>query len=268
MNARAAALLLTLFATPCLAGVVFEYETVDRTRPGQAPDTIHTEVDGKRIKIDVKGPRGADADMIYRGDRQEMLAINHEEQSYILIDEATIGEISQRLSALEAQMQEALKDVPADQRAMMEEMMRQRMPQAGAAAPSIEVRKAGEKGDQNGYPSERFELYRDGELTKTVWVTDWNNVDGSQEAAAAFESMGEFIAKIQDAMPDFAKSSSVGSNAYEHLEELGGFPVVTLDHDGNGSVTAETRLISSKEESVDSASFEAPASYQRMQMMR
>ena len=97
MARRLGVLLLLALASPAFAGVVFEFETSDLLSPGSEPDVIHTTVDGNNLKIDVTGPRGANADMIYRGDRREMIAIDHDSQSYVVFDEAMIGEISSRL---------------------------------------------------------------------------------------------------------------------------------------------------------------------------
>ena len=266
---RSALLAILLLSSPAFAGVVFEFETVDRKNPGGEPDVIHTTIDGENLKIDVTGPRGANADMIYRGDRRQMIAIDHDNQSYVVFDDSMIEEVSQRLSGLEAQIQEALKDVPPDQRAMMEEMLRQRMPmaQGTTSIPTFEVRKTGDSAEQNGFPCEKHEIYRDGTLSTTIWVTAWDNVDGGREAAGAFDSMGDFIEEVQAAMPDFAKSDSVGGHAYEHLEELGGFPVVTIDHAADGTITDESRLLSSKQVDVAADSFDPPADYRQQQLM-
>ncbi|MDJ0939169.1 MAG: hypothetical protein QNJ00_05355 [Woeseiaceae bacterium] len=269
----ASALLLVLASLPVAAGVVFEIETVDKTAAaGQAADTIHTVVDGKRIKIDVKGPRGADADMIYRGDARELMAVDHARKSYVLLDEAAFQAIGEQLSAFEAQMQEALKDVPPEQRAMMEEMMKQRMgqqmPAENAAAPVNEIRRTSDTGEQNGYPCVRYELHTDGRHSKDIWVTDWDNVEGGRDAMAAFEDMAEFMRELNSAMPSFAQSPEQGSHAYEHLKELGGFPVVTIEYDASGNATSESRLRTSRVETVDALTFEAPAGYRQEQLFQ
>lgn len=268
MASRLLSTVLILLSTPAFAGVVFEFEIIDASDPAAEPDRINTSVDGERIRMDVKGPRGANADMIFRGDSHEMLAVDHDSQTYVLIDDATIGEISSQLSQLEAQMQEMLKDVPPEQRAAVEQMMRQQMPSTGDAEPVTEIRSTGKNGEKNGYAAREFELYRDGRREKSFWVTDWDNIEGGRDAARAFDSMADFIQDLQDAMPDFAKSPAVGSNAYEHLEELGGFPVVTIDYAPDGSVTGESHLKSSRVESLGAAEFDAPAGYARKNLVQ
>ena len=146
--------------------------------------------------------------------------------------------------------------------------MKQQMPSSGDAEPTTEIRSTGGRGEKNGYSAREFELYRDGRREKSFWVTDWDNIEGGRDAAFAFESMAGFIRDLQDAMPAFAKSPGVGTNAYEHLEELGGFPVVTIDYAPDGSVMGESRLKSSRIESLSDTEFEAPAGYARKTLVQ
>ncbi len=199
---------LVLFAAPAFAGVVFEFELIDAANSAAEPDRINTSVEGERIRMDVKGPRGANADMIFRGDRHEMLAVDHDSETYVLIDDATIEQISSQLSQLEAQMQEMLKDVPPEQRAAVEQMMKQRMPSAGAPEPVTEIRSTGTSGEKNGYAAREFELYRDGRREKSFWVTDWDNIEGGRDAARAFESMASCRSWMNPAMLSNARAAS------------------------------------------------------------
>ena len=68
-------------------------------------------------------------------------------------------------------------------------------------------------------------------------------------------------------MPDFAKSPAVGSNAYEHLDELDGFPVLTIDYAADGTVLGETRFRGSRIETIDAAGFEPPEGYQKQSIV-
>lgn len=264
------ALIALLVAAPARAGVLFELETVDMKASGGQADTMHALVGGTSLKINVTGPHGADADMVYRGDRREMMAIDHTDKTYVVIDEATIEEIGARLSGFEAQMREAMKDVPPEQRAMVEEMMKQRMPQMQAqpVMPVDEIRRTGESGEKSGYPCVKYQLYRDGKLSKDFWVTDWDNVEGGRDAMRAFEDMAGFMEDLRAALPSFAQDPNSGSHAYEHLDELGGFPIVTIEYGSDGSVDRESRLKSSRIEDVDASAFAAPAGYTQQQIMR
>ena len=104
-----------------------------------------------------------------------------------------------------SQMQEALKNVPEDKRAMIERMMKQKMPTTEMAPPrpESELRKTGERGDQNGYPCVKYELLRDGKKIRELWVTDWSNVEGGSDVVDAFEDMAGFFKELMDSMPSF-----------------------------------------------------------------
>ena len=264
------ALLLLAFSSPLYAGVVFEVEIIDRMMSDGASHTMFTKLDNKNIKINVDGPQGGDTDMIYRGVSREMIAVDHERESYVVIDEAAIEQLIAKLNSFEAQIQQALKNVPEDQRPMIEQMMKQQMPEQMAAPvrPVTEIEHTGDSDNKNGFDCEKVLLYKDGVLSKEFCVTDWDNVEGGHDAMAAFEDMAEFIEDLQNAMPDFAQSPDSGNNAYEHLEEIGGFPVSTLEFADDGTLIGESYLKSSREEDISPDEFSPPPNYTRQRMFQ
>lgn len=266
-------LIYLLASNVAAAGVAFEIEVIDRM--SGTTDTSEAIVSDGNLKLGVASSDGApDNDMIFRGDRREMLVIDHERKSYAVIDSATIaeigGKVSTAMSQMDAQIQEALKDVPADQRAMVEQMMKQRMPQQVQAAPeesTSEVRKTGDKGDKNGYPCRRYEVINDGRKVRDLWVTDWDNIEGGEETVEVFEDMADFFAELTAAMPSFAQGPGLDDNPFGHMREIGGFPVVTLEYADDGAVEYESSLKSTRKMSVDPDAFEPPSAYERQQMM-
>lgn len=261
---------LLLLACPSIAGVVYDIETVRRSLLGgeMISDKVIAQVEGLNIKIDIQSSEhGGDGEMIYRGDRREMIIVDHSDKSYILVDEARIQEVGEQLSGVEAQMAEAMKNVPEDQRAMVEQMMKQNMPQMmeQPKIPVIEVRKTDETGEKEGYPCVKFEVLRDGIKMQDLWVTEWSNIDGGQDTVGAFESMADFFEDLRSALPAFAQAGDNGS--FDQMQRLGGFPVVTTDYADNGSIESESFLRGSRSEEIDLASFGPPADYRRHKMM-
>ncbi len=61
---------------------------------------------------------------------------------------------------------------------------------------------------------------------------------------------------------------SVDDNVFEHMKELGGFPVVTRDFGDGGSLEGETALRSAKRQTIDPDAFEPPSGYKRQEMFR
>jgi len=264
-------LLCALTASPLLAGVVFEVETTDHDASPPLVETHQMWAEGQLLKMGIAaGGRGSEGEVIFRGDRREMLIINHEDESYTVIDEEVLRKIAAQIGNAMSQIEQALKNVPESQRKMVEEMMKKRLPQAAAAGPVIEVRKSAERGDRAGYPCVKYEVLRGGNLVTELWVTGWDNVEGGEQAAAVFKDMAGFF---RDMMETFKNASGpmggfvadIGNAAFEHMSQIDGFPVITRQLDG-GKLENESILRSSARRTLAAADFEPPAGYKRREM--
>ena len=265
---RISFILVLFLATRASAGVVLEIETQDHRL--NESGTVLALVDGKDLKMTItSGGDQEKNEMIFRGERREMVVVDHDDRSYMVIDEAMIESIGEQLSGYEAQMREALKDVPPEQRAMVEQMMKGRMPPP-AKAPArskVEFRNTGERDTKNGYPSVKYEATTDGRKTQEFWVTDWDNVDGGDDAVEAFQAMAGFFKQMRDSMPSFGVDEDADDNPFEHMQEMDGFPVLTYEYASDGSIAGESSLRSSTRRAVDPAEFEPPSAYKRREMM-
>jgi len=262
--------LATLLAGPLTAGVVYEIEVTDHEQSPPKSESIQAAVEGRHLKMGIaSGGEGKPGEMIFRGDRREMIVVDHDDRSYHVMDPETIQKLAGQVNGAMSQMQEALKNVPEDKRAMIEKMMKERMPSQAAAPtrPKSELRKTGERGDKNGYPCVKYEVLRGGRKIREMWVTDWDNVEGGDEMVGAFEDMADFFQELMDAIPDFGQGGGAGGDpVFEHMKELGGFPVVTEEFDENGNKTGESALRSSRRQTIDPTEFEPPSGYKRRSM--
>lgn len=293
----AIALTLVLIAGPVAAGVVFEVETTyhsgspstsprggmnipiiesvtesmsdSASKAGSAGKTTPVReitkavVEGRNLKIG--------GDMIYRGDRREMVVIDHDDMTYSVMNYQTMQGLADQANGFMPHMNEVLKNVPADQRAMFEQMMKQRMPKQRAPIQrsSNKVRKTGERARKAGYPSVKYEVVRDGRVIRELWVTDWENVKGGDEAKDTFNDMADFFHEMMESIPNMGGGRGgpgFDDNIFAHMKEIGGFPVVTRDFDEDGSLEEETNLRSARRQRLDPAAFEPPSGYKRMSM--
>ena len=258
----------TLAVTPALAGVVYEIEVTDHEQSPPRTESIEAAVEGKMIKMDVlpgRSGRGG-GEMIFRGDRREMVVVDDDDKSYYLMDEETMGRLAGQVAGVMDQMQEALKNVPESERRKIEEMMKQRMPSQAPQRSKSQLKKTGETGTKNGYPCVKYDVYRDGARIRELWVTDWDNVEGGEDVVDAFEDMADFFQEIMDAMPDFGQGGPAEDPAFAHMREIGGFPVVTREFGDDGSLEDESTLRSARRRTLDPAEFEPPAGYKRRSM--
>jgi hypothetical protein len=268
---RSAALLSIVLsaAIPCAAGIVYEIEVRDHEQSPPKSESTEVAVEGRNLAMEVlpgEGGRGRGT-MIYRGDRREMVVVDHDDQSYIVMDEQTMSQLGAQVDQAMAMMDEALANVPADQRDKIREMMQQQMPQAQAAPerPKNELKKTSETATHNGYPCRKYEVYRDGRKTQELWVTEWSNIEGGAEVADVFHDMSEFFKELLDSIPKFGQSGA-DEPFFEFMQELGGFPVVTKEFGDDGYLEEESTLRSARRRSLDPDAFEPPSGYKRRQM--
>lgn len=260
-----------LALAPAVAGIVYEIEVKDHEQSPPRSGSVEMAAEGKNLSIDVlpdASGRGQ-GKMIFRGDRREMVVVDDDDQSYVVIDKESLGQIAGQVAGAMGQMQEALKNVPEAERRKIEEMMKQRMPSAAQTPqrPKSELRKTGETGTKNGYPCRKYEVWRDGRKIRELWVTDWGNVEGGEEVVDTFEDMADFFKELMDSIPDFGQGGASGDPAFEHMREIGGFPVVTREFDeSDGSLEDESTLRSTLRRTLDPSEFEPPSGYKRRQM--
>lgn len=260
-----------LLVSPLYAGVVYEIETTDHEQSPPKTESIEAAVEGRHLKMGIASQgKGTQGEMIFRGDRREMVVIDHDNRSYHLIDSKAIEGIAGQLSQAEQMMKEALKNVPEDKRAMIEQMMKQKMPSGAAAAPQrpkSELKKTSERAEKAGYPCVKYEVLHDGRKIRELWVTDWSNVEGGSDVVDSFEDMADFFGELMDSLPDFGQGGPTGDPVFEHMKEIGGFPVVTLEFDAeDGSLEGESTLRSARRQTIDPDAFEPPSGYKRQEM--
>ena len=251
-----------LVSVSLVAGVVYEIETKDHdASPPRTLDSTFS-VEGRQLKFDGVLGSGPRSTVIYRGDRREMVVVDHDRKSYMVIDEQALQKVGDQLNQASRQIQEQLKNLPEAQRAMVEKMMKGRLPQT-PERPTREVREAGENATKNGYPCVRYEVFRDGRKAQDLWITDWGNIPGGDEVHGVFQDMANFYRQL---LSNSQFGGAVSENPFVGLEELEGFPVVTRSFEDN-QLENESQLRSARRRTLDPAELEPPAGYKRRSML-
>lgn len=267
-------LAICLLAAPLTAGVVFEIETTDHTQSSQ-PQLHEATVEGKNLKMEILDTERGDGEAIFRGDRRQMVVVDHRDKSYMVVDQEMVQGVSAQLETVGTQIQEALKNVPEDQRAMIEKMMRENMPTQAPTAqgPRSTVKKTGERAEHNGYPCVRYDVMQGDRKVKEYWVTEWSNVDGGENLEDVYLEMSQFIKELMASLESTMAGSGLpmgggflGDNPFEYFHELDGFPVVTREFGEDGGLESESLLRSSRRMALDPDAFEPPSGYKRRQM--
>lgn len=272
-----ATLLIVLTGSPLLAGVVFEVETTYHSGSPRGPESAQMSVEGKNLKMEIlpgrdSSRKGKD-EAIFRGDRRQMVVVDHHDKAYMVMDTATMskmgGQVQGQMQQASKELEKHLAQLGPKQREIAEKMIKGGLGSVtGAAPPAVarsrsEYRRTSERATKQGYPCVKYEVLKDGEKTQELWVTDWGKVQGGQQAADAFEEMADFFKEMMDSISD-TMGGGAGlfgeNNPIESFTEIGGFPVVTRDFEG-GELESETVLESVTERDLDPDAFEPPKGY-------
>ncbi len=253
------------------AGSIIRMESRDHTVEPVKVGTVDLSVDGASLRMDMDGADEEDrGSMVFKSDVNEMMAIDHDRKEFYVIDEAAMQGMANQMGSAMQQMQAALADLPPEQRAMAEQMMKQRFGAMNAAAPEkpqTEVSRTGSSDTVNGFDCEVFEVSQEGRRISELCVADWSDIEGGNDVAASMENMARFFENLRDM---FAQAGAgfmdMSGDMFAHMQEMDGFPVRTRSYDDMGSLVDETVILSTEESSLDAAVFAAPADY-RQQIM-
>src|SRR5262249_49519099 len=201
-------------------------------------------------------PRGSQV-IVFHGSRQVMMMIDDANKHYSEITKADLD----ALSGMMAQMQDMLKNMPPEQRAQMEAMMKGRgaggrAGAPGGAAPSkTQYTRVGT--DTVGkWKCDKYEGTKDGQKTSELCTVDPKALGFSMADFGVTKDMAAFFEKLMPA--DAAQMFRLGTP-----EEAGfsGVPVRTVNYIGGQTVTQE--LTDIKRQAFADTLFQAPAGYQK-----
>ncbi len=127
MKKSLAASFSILLLLPPLANAGVVMDMVTRDAAGQETDRTRIYAQSKMIRMEqiVEDESGPEGTMIFLGN--EFIYVDHKEESYIVMDEAMVDDVSAQVSDAMKQMEAELANMPPEQRAMVEQMMKGRM---------------------------------------------------------------------------------------------------------------------------------------------
>jgi hypothetical protein len=199
--------------------------------------------------------------MVFRGDKKVLWIIDTEKKTYTEMDEAACKAMGEQMNGAMTQMQEALKGMPAEQRAKMEKMMAGKM--KGMAPSKQTVKPMGQKKTINGFACAGYTV--SGSTGETeVWAADPKVLKLDAAAMAAFKEFAEFM---KSSIPGMERVADLAQD-FDHPREdqVPGFPVLSIHKDKSGKEDFRSELIKLTNGSVEASVFELPAGFTKTAM--
>jgi hypothetical protein len=242
-------LVACLAAAPSHAGVLMVQET---TASGTGkPIITRLMLGGQAVRMEAEGAERTLA--IYRADKQLFWMCDPKAKTYVEVTKQDLESMAGRMDSALSQMQAQLKDMPAEQRAMVEKMMKQ---QAGAAKEPSARRYAKKlTGDKVGkWKADRYE-WSEGARKETIWTVAAAGAGIAASDLAVLKDMSAFFGKL-------AKGRAQGLAFDREDSGVKGMPVRSRVQDG--SDVTETVLKDLVKSDFAPAVFEIPKGYKKV----
>ena len=216
-------LALCLAASSAWAGFVFEQES------GGKPITVYVQ-DNK-----LKSGSGA-MGVIYDINSGTVTMLNPAEKQYWSGKPQVLE--AQMDKAINARMEQMLKQVPKEQRAQMKAMMEQQMGRGKKGPePKVTVKDLGGGPKVAGYATHHYQIFVDGQLRQDLWVGQVPGLKRDLDMQALFKVVSQMK---MGGNPGWRSSQAVAKAVGQ------GFPLKLIDHTQMGKNVTLTKKITKK----------------------
>lgn len=257
MNRRivraAAAIWGVLMAAQCgLAGVVINAQSVNLQ--DQKTVDFATMIDATRLRTNMKG-QGVDSSMIYLldGEDYKIIVLDNTKKEYRVMDRKTIENLSQQIGGAMAKMQEQMKNMSPEQRAMMEKMMSKmgNVRGAGTPPPSIDYKEIG-SGNVNGRACTKYEGTRSGQKISELCAASPESLNLNKADFAVIEKMTTALEGVMKSMGQLPFMRARGLTLFD--KQINGIPVEQT-HFESGKPVSKFELKDSTRQNFSDADF-------------
>jgi hypothetical protein len=244
------------FATTAAAGVRVETVEQDiKTKAAEGAPQVVLVQDGK---VRASGHDGGA--VIIKGGR--FYFVDDKRKTYQEMDKAQMQQAAQQANAMMSQMQEKLKNMPPEQRAMMEKMMGGGMPGAAPGkAASYDAVDTGKSATVEGRKCRVWQILRNKKPIEELCVAPFSSLPGKENFQQTFEELAKAFEGFSSmAGPDVAAENKARMS-------VKGYPVRIRTYDDQGKLhRSEVVLKRWVEEAVPAAKFEIPKNYKKRDM--
>jgi len=244
-------------ASPGFAGI--RIETITRDIATKAPDgapQIMQVQDGR-----IRATQGSNHGMILKDSTITLLDDKH--KTYREMDKESLRKMASQAGAAMAQLQDKMKNMSPEQRAMMEKAMGSHMPGGMGAQGATDTYAATDTGKSEtveGRSCRIWQTTRNGAPLEELCVVPYASLPGREDLEKAFRKMADAVEDLSSAMPNVEK-------AMKARLSVNGYPVRIRRYDAQGALRkTETVLTKWTEESLPASVFDVPAGYTKQEM--
>jgi len=216
-------------------------------------------------KVTIKTP-SHDKYFIYRGDEELIWLVDPANQAYVEINQAFVDSLGMLQNELLHKAETAIQNMPPPQKAVAQAYIDQIFDRyegmLGKKKDSLVYQPAGYE-NINDYPCKKWQAYKDSILVCELWVSDWNNIEYSEEIRHAYTSMAEFVATLKRTFDDNVIYISFLNTPFDHYDpnSSNGMPISSISYDKYHTVIHYSTLMSIEGKELSENIFSIPEEY-------
>lgn len=253
---------LNLLLTAAASSGVLLVSTVESPdEPGQTMEQ-RAMVGQNAMRVELKTVQG-DAVAIFRQDKDLFWLIEQDEGSYVEMTRADLIKLRQQMDQALQMMQEQMKNLPPEQRAMMESMMKSKMPDR-PQEPTYKKIASGVK--VHSWICDQYEGSVNGLKKQDIWTVAWKTLKMDPEEFEVMRAMGDFFKEIAPQEAGFFQVGSAEVQGETASGEFSGLPVKMISYTED-QPEFKMELINVEKTTFPPQIFELPDGLQKKDLM-
>jgi len=224
---------------------------------GGTTETHQIQLDADHLRADT----GDSKMVIFDGARQVLDIINKDQKTYRELTKADVDRLGEQMSGAMAQMQAQMANLPPEQRARIEAMMKGRGVNTPAGAASKpEYRKVGT--DRVGkWTCDKYDVYENGRKSGDVCTASASALGLSDSDFAVTKQMQSFFAALLKFVPAAQANQMLTLRSFT-TDGLNGIPVRRTETNGDSMELSDIAR-----QNVPDSAFQVPAGFQKQPFM-
>ena len=248
------------FASVANAGIYMESVTRDKTTRKEEPlQTMQIQSGMARIEANQRNTV-----IIFKDDT--LFILDGAKKTYMAMDSAALERTMTAMNDLMQRMQSQMANMPPEQRAAIENMMKQSGMSGTSAKPMVfDAIATGSNETVGGRSCKVWNLTRDTTPTSQVCVVPYATLPGKDEVQALAKKMGSMFEKLPPAL-----RGQYSGNPLQQVNgvtsKINGVPFITRTYANGALENKETQIKTWKEQVVAPSAFDIPSDYMKQEL--
>jgi len=211
-----------------------------------------------KMRIDLPGGKNA---MIFDAAANKIFILEIEAKKYMVMNPAMMKQMMSALTAMQAQFEAKMANMPEAQRAQMKAMMSQ-LGLGGGKSPVVKRVDTGRKEKVGEYQTDLVEVTEDGVKTIAYYVVDRKSLDVGDKEYATMQKFQAFLGKLMESLPGPMKQKMKVQMLMAEKNQL----PVKADHFENGAIKRSDELTDVSDKNLAPGLFEVPAGFEERKL--